>query len=161
MKRIFSIVAALVVAMVMMVSCASQNTQDAKALIESISKNDVATATTLADKLYAAKDQLTTDESCALALGYNGLANLTKDTDLAQAQAFSQKFVEVASAVVAKDAEGVKKFADESKVNIADILNQVVAAQKAAEEAAAQAAAQAEAEAAEGEAAEGAEEAAE
>ncbi|MBQ3656279.1 MAG: hypothetical protein II956_05435 [Bacteroidales bacterium] len=150
MKKIYSFVAALVVAMVVMVSCASQNTQDAKSLMEALTKQDVATATTLADKLYAVKDQLTTDESCALALGFNGLANLTQAADLAQAQAFSAKFVEVASAVVAKDAEGVKKFAADSKVDVAAMLEQVVAAQKAAAEAAAAAAAAEAAENAEG-----------
>ena len=144
MKKIYSLIAAMIVAMTILVSCASENTQKTTALLESIANQDYAKAEDLAANLYTVKDQLTTDEACGFAVGLNGLVNALQSTDVAKAQDYCAKFIEIADATVAKDAEGVKKFAEESKVDIAAIVEdykaQAAAAQKAAEEAAQQAA---------------------
>ncbi|MBQ5402816.1 MAG: hypothetical protein IIU11_00395 [Bacteroidales bacterium] len=157
MKKIYSLVAALLVAMVVMVSCASENTKNVSALLDAVKASDVATAKSLSEKLYAVKAQLTTDESCGLAAGYLGLVAI----DEANKADYSQKVIEIVDAVNAKDAEGVKKFAAASKVDLVAAVDGIKAAQAAAQQAAeaaqqaAEAAQAAEGEAAEGEAAEG------
>jgi len=144
MKKIYSLIAAMMVAMTILVSCASENTQKTTALLESIANKDYAKAEELATTLYTVKDQLTTEEACGFAAGLNGLVNALQSTDAAKAQDYCAKFLEIADAAVAKDAEGVKKFVAESKVDISAIAEsykaQAAAAKKAAEEAAQQAA---------------------
>ena len=153
MKKIFSIVAALVVAMVMMVSCASENTKNVTAFIEAVNAKDAAKAETLLTQIAAKKAELTTDEFCGYVAGINGLVNIYAGTDQAKAQNYVNQFISLADEIAAKDAEGVKKFAADSKVDIVALAKQYkdAAAQQAAEAAAQQAAAEEEGEEEEGE----------
>lgn len=155
MKKIFSIVAALVVAMVMMVSCASENTKNVTAFVEAVNAKDAAKAETLLTQIAAKKAELTTDEFCGYVAGINGLVNIYAATDQAKAQNYVNQFITLADEIAAKDAEGVKKFAADSKVDIVALAkqykDQIAAAQQAAEAAAQQAAAEEEGEEEEGE----------
>lgn len=146
MKKIFSIVAALVVAMVMMVSCASENTKNVSAFVQAVTAKDAAKAETLMAQIAAKKAELTTDEFCGYVAGINGLVNIYAGTDQAKAQNFINQVIALTDEIAAKDAEGVKKFAADSKVDIVAIAkqykDQLAAAQQAAEAAAQQAAAE-------------------
>lgn len=146
MKKIYSFVAALVVAMTVLVSCASENAKNISAMTEAVEAKDAAKAEEFAAKLYSVKDQLTTDEACGLAAGYLKIAEVLGENAEAEKLAdLKAKAVEIVDATVAKDAEGVKKFGEAANNDLVAAVQtikdaQAAAAKKAAEEAAAQAA---------------------
>ena len=146
MKKIYSFVAALVVAMVVLVSCASENTKNVTAFVQATLSKDVAQAETLMGQISAKKAELNTDEMCGFIAGINGLINIYSTTDQAKAQNLVNQLISLTDEIAAKDAEGVKKFAADSNVDIVAIAktykDALAAAQQAAEQAAQQAAAE-------------------
>ncbi len=94
MKRVFSFVAALFVAAVMIVSCASKAEKVANEMMEAVNANNKAKVETLIKDLGNIEDNKQTGETkVALACGYIYLALANKDTDM-------DKFVECRNLVM-------------------------------------------------------------
>jgi hypothetical protein len=162
MKKIYSFVAALVVAMVVLVSCASENTKKALAIYDAVKANDVAKVEALVNELSANKANLTADECVGVLAGISfQLADANQKQDVEKSKQLANNFISLytdasAKADAAKAFETAKKNGFDAAAMAKTFQDQLAAAQAAAEQAAQAAeAGAAEGEAAEGEAAEG------
>ncbi|MCQ2975808.1 MAG: hypothetical protein MJ211_13485 [Bacteroidales bacterium] len=143
MKKIVSLLSVALVAMVMLISCASENTKKGLALMDAIKANDLAQVEQLTNELVAVKDQLTGDETVAILTGANFLINkYSQDANAAKVQEYVNLFMSSFEGISAK-ADAATAL-ETSKKGGAD-FQAIYDAYKAQIEAAAQAQAEAEA----------------
>ena len=160
MKKIYSFVAALVVAMVVLVSCASENTKKALAIYDAVKANDVAKVEALVNELTANKANLTADECVGVLAGISfQLADANQKQDVEKSKQLANNFISLytdasAKADAAKAFETAKKNGFDAAAMAKTYQDQLAAAAAAAEQAAAAAEAAEQAEG-EGEATEG------
>ncbi len=138
MRKVFSFAAAIVAAMVIMVSCAapSQNTKDSLAILDNIQAGNSKAVDSLVNMLYSVKNELTADEALGVLCGMNYLANVySSQNDAASASMMAKNLIDLYETAITKP-DATATF-NEAKSQGVDIEN-LVAKYKAQFEAAAQ-----------------------
>ncbi len=137
MKKVFSFAAAIVAAMVIMVSCASQsqNTKDSLAILDNIQAGNDKAVDSLVNLLYSVKNDLTADEALGVLCGMNYLANVySSQNDAASASQMVKNLIDLYDIAKAKpDAASVFSEAASQGVNIEDLVSKYKAQFEAAE----------------------------